>query len=266
MTKQDQLKISKQIMREDATMLNKLANNTMKNTEQVAKIFDLPEFKLSPNGRDLKRLIYRYYGIIENNIPNICNKSIIDIGFHDGRWSYAAALSGAKKIQGIEINNLCIDSGSDKLITGLGAELKIYHDDIINVIDDIESADTLLCLGFLYHTFDVVEILRRMAKKINFLILDTQIPNLPNMQNQNILKNRPEFKKVELLTNTKTKYVSEPTLPALYTILDHCGFTNIQLYDYSQNKNTAEIGKDKDSKVGDYTNGRRVTITAQIEN
>lgn len=212
------------------------------------KIFDRPEFKLSPNGHNLKRLSFRYHGIIQDNLQYIKDCSIIDLGFHDGRWSYAASLEGAKHIQGIEVNDLCLNSGVDKLIKNNGTTLKIINDDIMNVIDDIEPADTLMCLGFLYHTFDFVEILRRLGKKVNVLILDTMV----HKGEGNAIAVRKEGRKQKLLTNPNIDYNLVPTVSALEIVLEHCGFRDIKHFDYS--------GLDIEQK--DYAGKRRITLKA----
>jgi hypothetical protein len=205
-------------------------------------IFDKPEFKKSPNGNGIARLDFRHKGIIDWNKEYLKDKSIIDIGYHDGRWSYAAALAGANYIKGIEITDICHQS--DELIRDTGATLYVHQGDAVELLDTIGTADTVLCLGFLYHTFDCIEILRRIGKKTNTLILDTMV----NASKESIINMRPEGNK-RYLNNPATESVAIPSKSGLELILKHCGFRGIEYYDYPKGQS-------------DYDAGRRVTLRA----
>jgi hypothetical protein len=205
-------------------------------------IFDKPQFKKSPNGDGLARLDFRHKGIIDWNREYIKDKSIIDIGYHDGRWSYAAALAGAYDIKGVEITDLC--HLSDKLIFNAGADVFVWQGDAVEQMDLIGTADTALCLGFLYHTFDCIEILRKLGKKVDTLILDTMVSPFQ----KDIINIRPEGNK-KYLNNPATKNVAIPSSSALELILEHCGFHGIEYYDYPKGQR-------------DYDKGSRITLRA----
>jgi hypothetical protein len=205
-------------------------------------IFDKPQFKKSPNGHNIDRLEFRHKGIIDWNREHLEGKSVLDIGYHDGRWSYAAALAGAKHIKGIEITDLCW--GSEGLIQDAGSKLRIWQGDAVEELPQVGIADTALCLGFLYHTFDCIEILRKLGNKVDTLVLDTMV----NLNENPIINIRPEGQK-KYLNNPATTHVAVPSKAALELILNHCGFRGIEYYDYPKGQK-------------DYDEGRRVTLRA----
>lgn len=224
-------------------------------------MFDLPEFKHSPNGKNLKRLLFRHENIIEKNKHLIKNKTVIDVGCHDCRWSYAAEQAGATMVQAFDINNLYEISGVSKLLKNTTYQRANFHQAWLN----IKPADTTLCLGFLYHQYDIKEILKKISEKSNNLILDTVIC-LDN--SRPLLELKPEIKEFgkksrpwasKKLQNTETDYNLVPNLSALKILLKCADYQTINVIEPNKNSKyfQADYIKNKTGKR------KRITLVAR---
>lgn len=73
-----------------------------------------PEFYDSGNATPADsiraRLNARYEAIIENNLRLIRGKRILDLGSHDGSWSFAAIEAGANHVLGVEPRPELVDA------------------------------------------------------------------------------------------------------------------------------------------------------------
>jgi len=82
------------------------SNRDFENTSQRNLNFfdDYPEFFVKGRTRAFpNRLNHRFQALIETNKDLINGKKILDIGSHDGRWSFAAIKNGATYVLGIEL-------------------------------------------------------------------------------------------------------------------------------------------------------------------
>ena len=126
----------------------------------------------------LQRLSERHKRIVDANREYFEGKRVLDLGSHNGRWTYAALKAGASFALGIEGRGELIDNGM--------AEFKDYGQDRVqfaqgNVYDAVsicsslgyEIFDTVLCLGLIYHVSDHYRLLRVMrAFNPNAIIID----------------------------------------------------------------------------------------------
>jgi len=90
------------------------------------------DYPLYHKVQSLNRLNTRYQALIENNKELIKNSIILDLASYDGRWSFAALKSGAKKIVGIEgRKELVKKSNKNMEHYGIPKEkYEFYHGDI----------------------------------------------------------------------------------------------------------------------------------------
>jgi len=210
-------------------------------------------FSSESSQADSNRLANRYRVLIEENLDLIKGKKILDIGSHDGRWSFAAIKNGAEMVLGIEalqknlrraIRNMekyQIPTEKYKFILGsIYPEIKKLKPN---------SIDTIFCFGFLYHTYNYIQLFAGI-KKLNplYLIIDTQIEksDLP------IISLHLEGTRIE----GERKIVGTPSRPALNLLLEHFGF-EYQYYDWKNSKVTNW------DKTNDYKNGARITLVAK---
>lgn len=223
-------------------------------------MFDLPEFKHSPNGNNLKRLNFRHENIIEKNKNLIKNKTVIDVGCHDCRWSYAAEQAGATRVQAFDINNLYEISGVSKLLKNTTYQRANFHQAWLN----IKPADTTLCLGFLYHQYDIKEILKKISEKSNNLILDTVVcldesRPLLELKPENKHYGKIDKRSNELLQNTSGDYNLVPNLSALKILLKYADYQTINVLEPNKNSKyfQADYIKNKTGKR------KRITLVAR---
>lgn len=124
------------------------------------------------DSQDLDRLNERYKRIIEKNLNYVKNKKILDLGYFNGRWSYAALTNGASEVVGIEGRR---ETTENKRIDNC----EVIIGDVIDVLSGMRKKfDTIFCLGLLYHIVDHF-ILFRYMNRLNpeVIILDTLLLN-----------------------------------------------------------------------------------------
>ena len=136
--------------------------------------------KTAQTGAYPNRLNWRSELLLARNLDAIQNKKVLDIACHDGRFSYACLKLGAKHITGVEGRQPLVDSAEKNLET-LGFPKDKYNficGDIFDKLTDFEEGDfdTILCLGFFYHTIRQIELLQQI-KRLNpqYFILDTTV-------------------------------------------------------------------------------------------
>lgn len=113
-------------------------------------------FTTSQTGTHPNRLAARHRAIIGENLELLRDRRVLDMASHDGRWSLAAIEAGARHVHGIE--------GRPELVEKAGSIMETYgiapdryrfevgdvHERLAHV--EAGSIDTILCLGFFYHT------------------------------------------------------------------------------------------------------------------
>jgi ubiquinone/menaquinone biosynthesis C-methylase UbiE len=136
--------------------------------------------KTAQTGAYSNRLNWRSELLLARNLEAIQNKKVLDIACHDGRFSYACLKLGAKHITGVEGRQPLVDS-AEKNLEALGFPKDKYNficGDIFDKLTDFEEGDfdTILCLGFFYHTIRQIELLQQI-RRLNpkYLILDTTV-------------------------------------------------------------------------------------------
>ncbi len=126
------------------------------------------------------RLNCRYRAVIAANAKIFAGQRVLDLGSHDGRWSFAALEAGARHVTGIEARPRLLEKANDnfsfykvdrsryRFILGEAlAELSLLQDN---------SIDIMMCLGFFYHTLGHTQILleaRRLGAR--YIIMDTGV-------------------------------------------------------------------------------------------
>lgn len=131
--------------------------------------------KSSVVGSDLNRLKFRYKNIIES--ISYKNKSVLDLGSHDGRWSFAALDAGASSVVGVEYNEDLIHKAESVKKKYQWENARFIKDDNISFLEKNDfKYDIILCCGIFYHTLKHLEYFKYMSSSFNeCIILDTQI-------------------------------------------------------------------------------------------
>lgn len=226
---------------------------------------DYTEFyKTSQTSPFPNRLNSRYHALIEFNKTIIQNSSILDLGSHDGRWSFAAIKNGATKIIGIE--------GREHLVRNSIKNMTFYdipeekysfiRGDIFKEIKKISphTIDVVFCFGLFYHIMNHAELLEEIKKlKPKYLILDTSIsesdkPIIELIEEDSTL----ESSGVEFGNSSSNQIlVGYPSKTALELMLKNLGFD----YHYYEWHN---VGIDNWKGIEDYHLNKRISLFAKL--
>lgn len=142
-----------------------------------------------------ERLNARYRAVIEANRTIIKGARVLDIGSHDGRWSFAVLQAGAAHVTGIEPRSDLIKNALDNM-RAYGIEGRRYafiQDDIFNYLKKCDvDFDVVMCLGYFYHTIKHLELVSLMTKTAaKSIILDTEV--FPASRDQSTIHS-PQYK------------------------------------------------------------------------
>jgi SAM-dependent methyltransferase len=158
-----------------------------------------PFLYTSCTGADLHRLNWRCEILLSRNREVIRGKKILDLGSHDGRFTFACLKLGAKYVTGIEGREYLIKSSIDNL-TKFGYTSEQYQfiqGDVFDYIVDVKPKefDTILCLGFFDHTIRQIELLREIKRiQPGTLILEMRVERGFFLSIVNPLKNISRIK------------------------------------------------------------------------
>src|SRR5580698_6447336 len=124
------------------------------------------------------RLNARWRAIIGWNAAVWTGRRVLDLGCHDGRWSFAALEAGASHVIGVEARaHLAKKAAENFSYFGVPAgAYDIVTGDAVETLRGMKigSIDILMCLGFFYHTLEHMRLLleaRRLG--VEYLIIDT---------------------------------------------------------------------------------------------
>lgn len=126
------------------------------------------------------RLNWRAEILLTRNKEAIKGKKILDLGSHDGRFSYACLKLGASHVTGVEFLHPWVESARENLI-GLGYKKEHFtfiEADVFNYLPKVKPKefDTILCFGFMYGTYRQIELLNEVKRiQPTYFILDTNI-------------------------------------------------------------------------------------------
>jgi hypothetical protein len=141
---------------------------------------DTPFLKTSRTGVYPSRLNWRAEILLTRNRHVIESKRVLDLASHDGRFSYACLKLGASRVVGIEGRSHLIQNAEANL-RGLGytaPEVEFLQGDIFDRLATFERGafDTILCLGWIYHTVRQIELMREFKRlRPRHLIVDSGV-------------------------------------------------------------------------------------------
>jgi 2-polyprenyl-3-methyl-5-hydroxy-6-metoxy-1,4-benzoquinol methylase len=139
-----------------------------------------PFLSSSETGQIPNRLNWRAEILLTKNRPLIENRRILDLGSHDGRFSYACLRLGASHVTGVEGRGHLVQNARNNLrATGYNEQIfTMLEDDVFRYLPtaEPETFDTILCLGFFYHTTRQIELLREIVRlRPAYFIIDTYV-------------------------------------------------------------------------------------------
>ena len=211
-------------------------------------------YSTTRTGSHPNRMNSRYSAIIEPNLDLIRDRTVLDIASHDGRWTFAALMAGARHAIGIEGRAHLVDAARQSMAHyGIGSDrYKFYVGDICDVLETERiKVDTVLCLGFFYHTHRHFEIASLLAATgASHIVLDTALAIGPQPGKAFIeYALEPTDKDGAPLGPRDREIVGRPSRKALEWMFAQHGF---ELSD-----NDSSVGVDDPLGIEDYKNGRR---------
>jgi SAM-dependent methyltransferase len=209
------------------------------------------------------RLNARWRAIIGWNTAILAGRRVLDLGCHDGRWSFAALEAGARHVTGIEARAHLVEKAAENFRHyGVAAgSYDLVNGDAVDVLRGLQSGsiDVLMCLGFFYHTLEHMRLLleaRRLGAE--FVIIDTSISAAPDpivalaFESIDDTRNSVDYG----LTGNKTALVGAPSKSGLLAMLDYAGY-QAEFFDWQNNA----VGDWTD--LPDYAANLRVTVRAR---
>jgi len=146
----------------------------------LSAFFDnYPRFYVTGNTGAGARLNARHECLIQRHVEHIRDRTILDIGSHNGRWSFAALEAGARRVTGIE-PRLALVQASKQVFReyGVAPERFAFHvaDSLAFLQANKVSADTVFLFGVLYHVHYHVALLQALRQTgARTILIDTAI-------------------------------------------------------------------------------------------
>lgn len=224
-----------------------------------------PRFYLtSSTAPTTARLNLRYEAIFAENRDIFEGASVLDLASHDGRWSLAALVTGARSVVGIEARPELVKAATENL-AGYGYEagrVRFVAGDVHAVLNTQQfDADVVLCLGFLYHTMRYNELLGGIRRtSARYLIIDTFSPHMTGpVPNVNVITEDADEQgkaAADSYTHGASVLVGRPNLAAIRIMLAAYGYRVERLSDW------AGLLRDNPgtNNCDDYANGKRITV------
>lgn len=236
-------------------------------------LFDYANIPHAEGGKapDFNRINWRCELLLTRNKEAIKDKKVLDIACNNGRLSYPCLLLGAKQVTGIEVRQELIDKGKEYLAgTEYADKMNFVKSDVFEYLESLQPGefDTILCLGFLYHTVKQVEFFRQIKRIApTNVIIDTNVfKNYLWLGKSIFSQPKPPclFMITEDPKETRNTFDSDgvafwPTKSFLETMFAGIG------YSYKQILYTKQDIKDW-SAMEDYKKGYRISYIAHPSN
>ena len=209
------------------------------------------------------RLNARWRAIIGWNAAVLAGRRVLDLGCHDGRWSFAALEAGASHVTGIEARAHLVKKAAENFsYYGVSAgSYDFVTGDAIEALRALKAAsvDVVMCLGFFYHTLEHMRLLleaRRLGAE--YIIVDTSISAAKEpivalaFESTEDTRNAVDYG----LTGNNKALVGAPSRSGLLAMLDYAGY-QADFFDW-QNNAVSDW-----TDLPDYAAHLRVTVRAQ---
>ena len=132
----------------------------------------------SETGPWLDRLNARHEVLIHQNRDFIRGASVLDLASHDGRFSFAALQSGARRVVGVEHDPRLVQKAEENLeFYGVPRDrYDFVAGDMFDRIREVERCDIVFCFGIFYHINDHMRLLTELAEyDPRAIIFDTNV-------------------------------------------------------------------------------------------
>jgi predicted nicotinamide N-methyase len=231
----------------------------------VTAFFDLyPRFQSTSHvGASANRLNKRHDAVIEANRDLLAGARVLDLASHDGRWSFAALHAGAAHVTGIEARPDLVQRANETFAAyGIAAgRYRFVTGELPDALGrEAFRAEVVLLLGFLYHTWRHVELLRRIDETgARHVIVDTAVFNEPTSPVVELRREIVDSHANQVAADrpgAPEAVVGYPSRPAVLFLFDYFGFDGEE-FDWGPLLAEPPAARDD---VGDYRGGARATF------
>ncbi|HEV3153906.1 MAG TPA: class I SAM-dependent methyltransferase [Candidatus Baltobacteraceae bacterium] len=229
----------------------------------ISGFFDAyPDFyETSLTGATPQRLNARHTFIVERNRQFFEGARVVDLASHDGRWSFAAHKAGAAHVFGIEARPELVAASRETMRRYGVAESQVAFAaaDALRGMQSLPDAscDTVLCLGFFYHTLQHAAIFEQMARIARRAwIIDTAVcPDPHAVIRVERVDATAEWNAVPMGAIRGTALEGRPSRRALELLIEQYGFSYAFMNWHD--------GSIRDwQQLEDYSTGNRITLVA----
>lgn len=185
------------------------------------------------------RMNKRYQFLIEHFKEDIDGARVLDLASHDGRWCYAFAGAGARKVVGIEARGELVEQFQHYPDEDLRSRVDLRSGDLYQFIDQEvakgKSYDVIGVFGILYHLMDhhrLFQALRGLRPKLvivdsEFMLRPGPMIQLIREKTSNILNAAPQYDGQEVAVK------GIPSFPAMEVMADVLNY-DIEWVDWDQ--------------------------------
>jgi len=149
-------------------------------SQPLPAFFDnFPRFYETGNTGPGARLNARYECLIERHIEYIRDRTILDVGSHNGRWSFAALAAGARRVTGVEPRPALVEASQQAFVEyGVVQDRYAFH--VADILEFLKAkrpiAGAVLLFGVLYHVHYHVALLQELRQTgARTILIDTAI-------------------------------------------------------------------------------------------
>jgi predicted RNA methylase len=149
-------------------------------TSPPARFFDaFPRFYETGNTGAGVRLNARYDCLIQRHGEHLRGRKVLDVGSHNGRWSFAALCAGARHVIGVEPRAALVKA-SKQVFQEYGIAPDRFEFHVADGLEFLRAArpkvEVVLLFGVLYHVHYHVPLLQQLREtSARHLIIDTAI-------------------------------------------------------------------------------------------
>jgi hypothetical protein len=216
-------------------------------------------YETSLTGSFTNRLNSRHRVLVDEHLPYIRNKAVLDLGCHDGRWSFAAHKAGAHHVIGVEARTHLVRAARMNMQTyGISeSRVRILESDLFDVLPQLQPGviDTVFCLGFFYHTLYHMQLIHLLTRlHVQYILMDTAVVK----SSIALIRLYPERTDVEgnaFSAREKEMLVGTPSRKALAMMLAQGGYSSA-FYNWHNGMQKSWKG------LRDYERGCRVSLLA----
>ncbi|MER5174097.1 class I SAM-dependent methyltransferase [Thioclava kandeliae] len=220
----------------------------------------LQNVELYGNKRDvITRLERRYDFIIKPISASFKGAKVLDLGAHDGRWSYVFANLGAASVTAIEGRKHLVECFDKFPKTDFSNRVQFINDDVYHFLETAvsngEQYDIVCVLGLFYHVSDHLHLLK-LIKKLNpkLVIVDSDF-TMSTEAEVLLLKESTlsDLNAIASYEGQNETIVGIPSFRAMEEMCDIVGF-KITWHDWET------VALDRRETIGDYylkTSGKR---------